>query len=34
VNIAALVVIVSVVTHGLTDSPGANWIGRRAERAA
>jgi sodium/hydrogen antiporter len=34
VNIAALVVIVSVVVHGLTDTPGANWIGRRAERAA
>jgi sodium/hydrogen antiporter len=34
VNLAALVVIVSVVAHGLTDTPGANWIGRRAERTA
>jgi sodium/hydrogen antiporter len=34
VNLAALVVITSVVVHGLTDTPGANWIGRRAERAA
>jgi sodium/hydrogen antiporter len=33
-NIAALAVIVSIVAHGLTDTPGANWIGRRAERAA
>ena len=33
-NIAALTVIVSIVAHGLTDTPGANWIGRRAERAA
>jgi NhaP-type Na+/H+ or K+/H+ antiporter len=34
VNLAALVVIVSVVAHSLTDTPGANWIGRREERAA
>jgi NhaP-type Na+/H+ or K+/H+ antiporter len=34
VNLAALVVIVSVVVHGLTDTPGANWLGRRVERAA
>ncbi|HEX2233892.1 MAG TPA: cation:proton antiporter [Thermoleophilaceae bacterium] len=34
VNLAALVVITSVVVHGLTDTPGANWLGRRAERAA
>jgi sodium/hydrogen antiporter len=34
VNLAALVVIVSVVVHGITDTPGANWLGRRAERAA
>jgi NhaP-type Na+/H+ or K+/H+ antiporter len=34
VNLAALVVITSVVVHGLTDTPGANWIGSRAERAA
>jgi NhaP-type Na+/H+ and K+/H+ antiporter len=31
-NLAALVVVCSVVVHGLTDTPGAEWIGRRAER--
>ena len=31
-NIAALVVLCSVVAHGLTDTPGAEWIGRRAEQ--
>jgi NhaP-type Na+/H+ or K+/H+ antiporter len=31
-NIAALVVLCSVVVHGLTDTPGAEWIGRRAEQ--
>jgi NhaP-type Na+/H+ or K+/H+ antiporter len=31
-NIAALVVLCSVVVHGLTDTGGAEWIGRRAER--
>jgi NhaP-type Na+/H+ or K+/H+ antiporter len=30
-NLAALTVLISVVAHGLTDTPGANWIGRRAE---
>jgi NhaP-type Na+/H+ or K+/H+ antiporter len=30
-NLAALVVLCSVIAHGLTDTPGANWIGRRAE---
>jgi sodium/hydrogen antiporter len=33
-NMAALVVITSIVVHGLTDTPGANWIGRREERTA
>ena len=33
-NLAALVVVCSVVAHGLTDTPGAEWIGRRAERRA
>jgi NhaP-type Na+/H+ or K+/H+ antiporter len=28
-NIAALVVFSSIVLHGLTDTPGANWIARR-----
>ena len=30
-NLAALVVICSVIAHGLSDTPGAEWIGRRAE---
>jgi NhaP-type Na+/H+ or K+/H+ antiporter len=30
-NLAALVVLCSVVVHGLSDTPGAEWIGRRAE---
>ncbi|MCX6388835.1 MAG: sodium:proton antiporter [Solirubrobacterales bacterium] len=28
-DIAALCVIVSIIVHGLTDVPGANWIGKR-----
>ncbi|MEA2466117.1 MAG: sodium/hydrogen antiporter [Thermoleophilaceae bacterium] len=31
-NIAALAVLVSIVVHGVTDAPGANWIAARAER--
>ena len=31
--IAALTVFVSIIAHGLTDHPGAEWIARR-ERAA
>jgi NhaP-type Na+/H+ or K+/H+ antiporter len=31
-NIAALAVLISIVAHGVTDVPGANWIGARAER--
>jgi sodium/hydrogen antiporter len=30
-NIAALCVFVSILAHGLTDTPGAEWIARRAE---
>jgi NhaP-type Na+/H+ or K+/H+ antiporter len=30
-NLAALVVMCSVIAHGLSDTPGAEWIGRRAE---
>ena len=30
-NLAALVVFTSIIVHGLTDTPGANWIGRRTE---
>jgi sodium/hydrogen antiporter len=33
-NLAALTVFCSVIVHGLTDTPGANWISRRAEAAA
>jgi NhaP-type Na+/H+ or K+/H+ antiporter len=33
-NLAALTVVCSIVVHGLTDTPGAEWIGRRAERRA
>jgi NhaP-type Na+/H+ or K+/H+ antiporter len=31
-NLAALVVFCSIIAHGLTDTPGAEWIARRAER--
>ncbi len=31
-NIAALCVLVSIVAHGLTDHPGAEWIARREQR--
>jgi sodium/hydrogen antiporter len=32
-NLAALTVFVSIVAHGLTDTPGANWIARRSGKA-
>ena len=32
-NIAALAVLFSIVVHGLSDYPGAEWMARRAERA-
>jgi NhaP-type Na+/H+ or K+/H+ antiporter len=31
-NIAALCVLVSIVAHGLTDHPGAEWIAARREK--
>jgi NhaP-type Na+/H+ or K+/H+ antiporter len=31
-NLAALCVFASILVHGLTDTPGADWIGRRDER--
>jgi sodium/hydrogen antiporter len=31
-NLAALVVFCSIVLHGVTDTPGANWLARRSER--
>jgi NhaP-type Na+/H+ or K+/H+ antiporter len=30
-NIAALCVFASILAHGLSDTPGAEWVGRRAE---
>ena len=32
-NLAALVVFVSIIAHGLSDTPGSNWIADHAERA-
>ena len=32
-DLTALVVFCSIIVHGLTDTPGANWIARHAERA-
>ena len=32
-NLAALCVFVSILAHGLTDTPGANWVANRASRA-
>jgi NhaP-type Na+/H+ or K+/H+ antiporter len=31
-DLTALVVFCSIVLHGITDTPGANWIARHAER--
>jgi NhaP-type Na+/H+ or K+/H+ antiporter len=31
---AALTVFSSIIVHGLTDTPGAEWIARRSERAS
>jgi NhaP-type Na+/H+ and K+/H+ antiporter len=31
-DLTALVVFCSIVVHGITDTPGANWIAARAER--
>ena len=33
-GIAALTVLTSIIVHGLTDHPGAEWLARRAERRA
>jgi sodium/hydrogen antiporter len=32
-NLAALVVLCSIVAHGVSDTPGAEWLARRTERA-
>ena len=29
-NLAALCVFVSILAHGLTDSPGVEWVAKRA----
>jgi NhaP-type Na+/H+ or K+/H+ antiporter len=31
-NLAALTVFCSIIAHGVSDTPGAEWIARRAER--
>jgi NhaP-type Na+/H+ or K+/H+ antiporter len=31
-NLAALAVFTSIIAHGLTDTPGAEWLGRRYEK--
>jgi sodium/hydrogen antiporter len=31
-NLVALTVVCSIVLHGVTDTPGSEWIARRAER--
>jgi len=31
-NLAALTVFCSIIVHGLTDTPGSEWIARRGER--
>jgi NhaP-type Na+/H+ or K+/H+ antiporter len=33
-DLTALVVFCSIVLHGVTDTPGAEWIARRSERAS
>jgi NhaP-type Na+/H+ or K+/H+ antiporter len=33
-DVAALVVLCSIVLHGLTDTPGSEWMARRAEADA
>jgi sodium/hydrogen antiporter len=33
-NLAALTVVCSIVLHGVTDTPGAEWIARRSQRRA
>jgi len=30
-DLAALVVVCSIVLHGVTDTPGSEWMARRAE---
>jgi sodium/hydrogen antiporter len=30
-NLAALAVFCSIIAHGLTDTPGSEWLAQRAE---
>ena len=32
-NLAALVVFCSIIAHGMSDTPGAEWLARRTERS-
>jgi NhaP-type Na+/H+ or K+/H+ antiporter len=31
-NLAALAVMCSIILHGVSDTPGADWLARRAAR--
>lgn len=33
-NLAALVVVFSIIVHGVTDTPGATWIAGRQPSAS
>ena len=33
-NLAALCVFASILAHGLTDTPGSNWVARRRAGSA
>ena len=33
-DLAALTVFLSIVLHGISDKPGAEWISRRAARSS
>jgi NhaP-type Na+/H+ and K+/H+ antiporter len=33
-NLAAVAVVVSILAHGVTDTAGSEWMGRRADRGA
>jgi hypothetical protein len=33
-NLAALCVFTSILAHGLTDTPGSNWVASRAGEPA
>jgi NhaP-type Na+/H+ or K+/H+ antiporter len=32
-DLTALVVFCSIIVHGISDTPGANWIARRSQAA-